>query len=56
MVWSAVSLGEYLRLFGPVFSRDRDFPIGPVAKTPHTQCRGLGFDPWSGELDPTSRN
>ena len=25
-----------------------DFPGGPVVKTPHSQCRGLGFDPWSG--------
>ena len=27
---------------------ERGFPGGPVAKTPHSQCRGLGFDPWSG--------
>ena len=26
----------------------RDFPGGPVAKTPRSQCRGPGFDPWSG--------
>ena len=26
----------------------RDFPGGPVVKTPHSQCRGPGFDPWSG--------
>ena len=26
----------------------RDFPSGPVVKTPHLQCRGHGFDPWSG--------
>ena len=26
----------------------RDFPGGPVAKTPHSQCRGPGFNPWSG--------
>ena len=26
----------------------RDFPGGPVAKTPCSQCRGLGFHPWSG--------
>ena len=26
----------------------RNFPGGPVAKTPHSQCRGSGFDPWSG--------
>ena len=26
----------------------RDFPGGPVAKTPCSQCRGPRFDPWSG--------
>ena len=26
----------------------RDFPGGPVAKTPHSQSRGPGFDLWSG--------
>ena len=26
----------------------RDFPGGPVGKTPCSQCRGPGFDPWSG--------
>ena len=25
----------------------------PVAKTPHSQCRGPGFDPWSENHDPT---
>ena len=25
-----------------------DFLGGPVAKTPHSQCRGSGFDSWSG--------
>ena len=24
------------------------FPGGPVAKTPHSQCRGSRFNPWSG--------
>ena len=24
-----------------------DFPGGLVAKTPHSQCKGLGFNPWS---------
>ena len=28
----------------------KDFPGGPVVKTPRFQCRGRGFDPWSGEL------
>ena len=26
----------------------RDFPGGPVVKTPHLQCRGPGSDPWLG--------
>jgi len=26
----------------------RDFPGGSVAKTPHSQYRGPGFNPWSG--------
>ena len=26
----------------------RDFPRGTVVKTPHSQCRGPGFDLWSG--------
>ena len=26
----------------------RDFPSGAVAKTPCSQCRGPGFDHWSG--------
>ena len=26
---------------------DVDFPGGPVAETPDSQCRGPGFDPWS---------
>ena len=26
-------------------TESRDFPGGPVAKTPRSQCRGCGFDP-----------
>ena len=26
----------------------RDFPGGSVVKTPRSQCRGPGFDPWPG--------
>ena len=26
----------------------KDFPGGSVAKTPHSQCRRRGFNPWSG--------
>ena len=28
----------------------RDFPGGPIAKTPCFQCRGPEFNPWSGNL------
>ena len=31
----------------------RDFPGGPVVKTPFSQGRGHGFDPQSGNQDPT---
>ena len=30
-----------------------DFPGNPVVKTPRFQCKGCGFDPWSGSWDPT---
>ena len=33
---------------GQLEGNHRDFPGGPVAKTPHSQYRGLGFDAWSG--------
>ena len=29
-----------------------DFSIGPVVKTPHFQCRGLGFYLWFGNWNP----
>ena len=32
----------------------RDFPGSPVVKTLSFHCRGHGFDPWSGNQDPTS--
>ena len=31
----------------------RAFPGGPVVKIPCFQCRGLGFNPWPGNEDPT---
>ena len=30
-----------------------NFPGGPVVKSPVFQCRGCGFNPWSGNSDPT---
>ena len=30
----------------------RDFPGGPMAKTPCSQCRGPGFSPWLGNQIP----
>lgn len=33
-------------------SKKRDFPGGPVAKTPLSQCRSPRFSPWSGHHSP----
>ena len=33
---------------GSLRKRDQDFPGSPAVKTPRFQCRGRGFDPWSG--------
>ena len=33
----------------------RDFPGGSVVKTTCFQCREHGFDPWSGNYDPTCK-
>ena len=30
----------------------RDFPGGPLVKSPRSQCRGSGFNPWSGDQIP----
>ena len=35
--------------------RRRDFPGGPVVKTPRFHCRERRFNPWSGNQDPTCR-
>ena len=32
--------------------RMRDFPGGPVAKTPHSQYKGPWFNPWLGKQIP----
>ena len=34
-------------LMASIFKKKRDFPSGPVTKTPSSQCRGPRFDPWS---------
>ena len=35
---------------------NRDFPGGPVVKTPHSQCRGARVRSLVRELDPACRN
>ena len=32
---------------------DRDFPGGPVVKSPNFHCREHGFNPWLGKEGPT---
>ena len=34
------------------YVKRRDFPGGPVVKTPGSQCRRPGFNPWSGNWIP----
>ena len=36
-----------------VGERTRGFPGGPEVKALPFHCRGLGFDPWLGNLNPT---
>ena len=31
----------------------QDFPGSPVVKIQASNCKGHGFDPWSGNYDPT---
>ena len=38
--------------FFPIIRHYREFPGGPVAKTLYSQCRGPGFNPWSGNWIP----
>ena len=37
-----------IRLLSSIFTITRDFPGGPVAKTPWSQSKGPEFNPWSG--------
>ena len=38
----------YFILIWSFKKRHRNFPDGPVAKTLASQCKGLVFNPWSG--------
>ena len=40
------------RLFIRLKKQDKDISGGPLAKTPHSQCRGPGFNPCSGKQIP----
>ena len=42
--------GNFLKLVKNIYKNPTtgDFPGGPVVKTQHSQCRGPGFNPWSG--------
>ena len=45
--WGRKELDTTERLLQISFDT-RDFFGGPVAKTPRSQCRGPGFNPWPG--------
>ena len=42
-LWNFIKIFNYLNNIW-----HRAFPVGPVVKTLHSQCRGPGFNPWSG--------
>ena len=50
--WEGV---EYCMHETDFFNNTKDFPGGPVAKRPGSQCRGPGFDLWS-EKNKTKQN
>ena len=39
--------GKPVVCWGLIGKKAWDFACGSVAKTPQSQCRGPGFDPWS---------
>ena len=45
---SYVEQEDVINLMEKLIEKAWDFPSGLVAKTPCSQCRGPGFDPWSG--------
>ena len=49
---SYTELEIFFQLFIKRYELPGNFLGGPVAKTLHSQCRRLGFDPWRG-IDPT---
>ena len=48
--------GEYCMHEADLFNNTKDFPGGPVAKSPGSQCRGPGFDPWSEKQNKTKHS
>ena len=44
--------GDYYSLLAGEEIKPQDFPGGPAAKTPCSQCRGPRFNPWSGNYIP----
>ena len=44
-IWGVVANEEEGVTGGSDLKCSRGFPGGPVGKTPHSQCRGPGFDP-----------
>ena len=51
-----LELGATAFSFFPNRCQNRDFPSGPVARTPPSQCRDLGSIPLVRELGPTCHN
>ena len=53
-VWDQWSASDYPAR--ATETNTRDFPGGPVARTPRSQCRRPRFNPWSGNWFPHAAN
>ena len=47
--WRMAELAREKHIWCQKWCHSWDFPACPVAKTPHSQCRRPGFQPWSGK-------
>ena len=52
-IWFLKQKEKKLKILLKQYGDFSDFPSGPVVKTPCFQCKGHGFNPLSGNLDPT---
>ena len=50
--YDPIILAQEKEVYMSIKKKYGDFPGGPVAKVPSSQCRGPRFNPWSGNYIP----